>query len=753
MKKLNVLLVMSMITMMSLVGCKKPAPKPSDSDVTSESSAPDVITPVDLAKVKTNIENLKNATMKQYMGMEETGKESLGEGLPDIDTFELGESIGIVKIDEKGNYSIKSTGNSLRGYANLSGLAKELGISRDALVQRLGSEVKYVDLENDRAIVSEYKGGSEQYEWYYEAEKQRIKYDVEDDECRYVLDQNSEGDSLNEMKEILTLVVNSGVLDRKTSTINVASSAIPELAESGVENLALFVENNYPKRLSAKQEGIKIEFTLSDFNSTTVEIPSDKVPEKCDHQSSRSYEELGNQHRLYCNSCNKYLEPKEDHTLLSNANHNYCTLCNKIINTESAEKEKRSVEINDKPEYFISAQKAKDNGKYYVSSREFSYKSGRDTLMNTTDFYAVYWPNEQLLLTRKQYEPRDNLFANLNAPETLQYSCYSATKYTFEVFKDIKVSEYPAIGDGTFSKDTYYAIKNSKNVSASLEAYYINVSHTNGPEVREDLGNCVTYAESKCTVCNVKTNSYYYTDHEYDMSKATKVSVDDCHYQLLYECKKCHNKGDANNYKKIADHKNATYRYLTSEQSAYLKLKYDVNAVNSYRYVEVSCPTCKEEELYEFSGSLYSDHLKDLPSRANYVYTIKGDDVTRTYDKYINIPHTPDKYGICKYCGEGSIVVTVTEGVKILVSYSFSSGTDVLNYIIVSDQGFAYDHSNIETIEGNKRKTTYYADQEGTQVICSYITTNMYGEYLEIFDNAGKSVYKAEKGQPLPEIN
>ena len=74
MKKLNVLLVMSMITMMSLVGCKKPAPKPSDSDVTSESSAPDVITPVDLAKVKTNIENLKNATMKQYIGMEETGK-------------------------------------------------------------------------------------------------------------------------------------------------------------------------------------------------------------------------------------------------------------------------------------------------------------------------------------------------------------------------------------------------------------------------------------------------------------------------------------------------------------------------------------------------------------------------------------------------------------------------------------------------------------------------------------------------------
>ena len=160
MKKLNVLLVMSMIAMMGLVGCKKPTPKPSDSDVTSESSTPDVITPVDLAKVKTNIENLKNATMKQYTGMEETGKESLGEGLPDIDTFELGESVGIAKIDEKGNFSIKSTSNFSKGYANLSGLAKELGISRDALVQRLGSEVKYVDLENDRAIVSEYKDGT-----------------------------------------------------------------------------------------------------------------------------------------------------------------------------------------------------------------------------------------------------------------------------------------------------------------------------------------------------------------------------------------------------------------------------------------------------------------------------------------------------------------------------------------------------------------------------------------------------------------
>jgi hypothetical protein len=486
-----------------------------------------------------------------------------------------------------------------------------------------------------------------------------------------------------------------------------------------------------------------------------VNIPTGLEPAKCDHDTTLGYEELEDGHRLYCTKCDKYLAAKENHDLLEGSGHKYCKKCRKILGLKNADSSMRTIKFEGETIYFIYMQECEEGNvtKYYTSNSGFYSKSGNKTLISDDDLLIVYWPNEKILLVKKQYAPNDNEFTTLNPVDTLTYECYKFIKNTYEVFTDIQVVDYPALSDGTFSRANYTQIKKDKTPALQYEAYYMNVYHGTTESKDEVINDCLKKTTITCTTCHADINIYNTSNHDFEGVSAIKTRIDDCHYSLTKECKKCHAKVDSG-YGKIADHINASYRLIKYEESSYIKLKYNVNYSTSYTYVEVKCNTCKETSLYEIEkNNIYQAHLYDEPIRAYYVHTLKDGNVTKKYGTYVTVPHRPDKYGICEFCGEGSIVFTVTEGVKLLVSYSMSSDKETLNNIFVSDQGFTYDHSNIETIEGNKRKTTYYANQEGTQVICSYITTNMYGEYLEIFDNAGKSVYKAEKGQPLPEIN
>ena len=82
--------------------------------------------------------------------------------------------------------------------------------------------------------------------------------------------------------------------------------------------------------------------------------------------------------------------------------------------------------------------------------------------------------------------------------------------------------------------------------------------------------------------------------------------------------------------------------------------------------------------------------------------------INAIYDKYVELPHTPDKYGICKYCGEGSIVLTVSEGMRVQVSYGLESDKVTLSYIIFSASSFAgnYDHVHSESLGSGKTKYT-----------------------------------------------
>ena len=245
----------------------------------------------------------------------------------------------------------------------------------------------------------------------------------------------------------------------------------------------------------------------------------------------------------------------------------------------------------------------------------------------------------------------------------------------------------------------------------------------------------------------------YEASHDYNYANPVKETIDICKYRYSYVCTICHETGYPSNYDSIEYHKNATYRYLDYDNSEYIYLKYGINAQSSYIYSEVTCPLCKETALYEFSNSIYLSHLyENEPAKARYKYTLKDGNVIKNYDVFVDIPHQADDHGICNYCGKrGTLVIKVTEGVKVALSYAVASDNATLNSIIFDRAGFDYANNKIETLSDGNRKTTYYADSAMTKVICSFVTTNMYGQYIQILDGSDNPVYEARAGEPLPE--
>lgn len=753
MNKTKVLLIISSVILLSLGGCGKKKGS-SNPDASSIPGGEDKITPVNVEELKNNINGIKNATFHMNITDSETKEESLGEGLPNIGTFESAEISYVFKADSNGNVENLTSYKEVAGYTNLTKLAADLGISKDALLDRMSSQIKRYDATNDRAIMVEKASNGHSFEWYSKEDQQRIQYSVDEDECSYSLGDDSGDEAISEMKKTILDIVDGGKLDTKTSTFTFETKENGDIfGEIDVDTATLFIQDNYPKRISAEKDGNKLAITLYDYNKTTVEVPSGVKPVACNHvEYSSYYDKEGDSHRLYCGHCRKYLAPKENHTLLNSDSHKYCTKCQEIVNTESANLEYGYVKIGDENAYIGGFKICKTNNKLYSTIySSFGYRNNSKSLIRKTDLCIVYWPDDNVLLVRKAYAPNDDSFTTINAPETIGYSCYSAIKSTYEVFTGVKSSDYPSLTDGTFKQEDYATIKAAIKPEKQVEAYYLSVNHTTST-TDEDVDSCTVRHVSKCSVCNEIISSYVTTDHDIDYTKAIKKSVDDCHYELLYECNKCHSQVDDRNFGKIEDHKNATYNLIQPESSAYLKLKYNVDYNSSYKYIEMNCPTCKETVLYTISSQIHEAHLNNEPVSIYASYKIsKNGEVIKKYNGYVNIPHTPDEYGVCKFCGEGSIVVSVSETVRVLVSYALDSNGNITN-IIESDRGFTYEYSEYEYPTGFQ-KVTFYVDDAKTQIVCTIISSNAYGQSLEILDANGNSVYKAEKGQPLPKIH
>ena len=77
MKKINLIAIIPMI-LMGIVSCEG----------TYDGTGEDVLTPVEVSKLKENLANLHSVTLNEHLSGESISKQSLGEGLPSVDTFQ-----------------------------------------------------------------------------------------------------------------------------------------------------------------------------------------------------------------------------------------------------------------------------------------------------------------------------------------------------------------------------------------------------------------------------------------------------------------------------------------------------------------------------------------------------------------------------------------------------------------------------------------------------------------------------------------
>lgn len=743
MKKIKALSIISIVLALGLVACGKTAGKDSGSGKTPGA-------PVDLVTFKNNVNGIESVTLEESIEANEVKQTSFGEGLGYIEQFS-NTAISIkYEIDKDANVHAFSKMTMVTGYSHLTKLAETLGISMDALKQRLGSQVKSFDLEKDIAIAESYEGEGEEYSWYLASEGQRVEYDVDEEYAKYELEDEGDANVISDLKVALVKIADMGVLNRTNNTISVNSDAAKEIfGDSDFGSATLYIENNYPKEMVAELSGYNAKFILTDINKTNVTIPTGIEIVKCEHEYSHYYDELEDGHRLYCSNCYKYLAPKENHTLLESSNHLYCTVCRKQLSLVTAEDVRRVKIGEDEKESWGLIRQCTKNGTYYF---EGFYTHGETkTIVSNSDLEIRYWIDYDLLFVRKQYEADDNHFANLIEPETLQYDCYKATRNTIEVFSGVSADTFPCLLDGTFQRSDYAEIKRVSKHICSIQAYIFSVSHTSSPAEYTVLDDCRTQITTHCSVCGAVTDSYVSSNHEYDYDNVKKVAIDDCHYKLLVECKKCHRE-DVTSYPSVSDHKNA--KYTRVESAAYLKLKYDVDMNSNYVYFEMSCPTCNEISLYEFTSTSYMYHLEDKKPQAR-VYTLKNGKINR-HSEYVNIPHITDEYGVCPICGKDKILIDLGDDVKFTLNFTLDSSNKV-SYINIYSYTFAYEAEYNEVIEdhetgNNLYKTTYYKDAEKTQVICSIVTGQYSGQIVEIYRANGTLAYRAVQGEPLPKI-
>ena len=741
MKKINLIAIIPMI-LMGIVSCGG----------TYDGTGEDVLTPVEVSKLEENLANLESVTLNEHLSGESLSKQSLGEGLPSVDTFQSMDIVQTAAVSNNGDTASHYEGTSKAGYSNLSKLAKELNISRDTLIERLKNKVKYFDLDHDRAVLEENGGGSSSYEWFSSKYNQKISYEEGDRYPTFSLDEAGSS-TISEIKDIVNKIIDEGVFDKKTSTYTIHTDVIGNIFELDTDTVSLYIEHNYPKRLTTETDEYKVSISLSDYNKTTVSVPSDLEPAPCEHNGSRSYKDYGDIHRMYCTSCRQFLAPQENHQLLDSQKHQFCTRCGWITNLVEVENEKNSVKVDGERVSYFSLKKSKTNNNYYTSSTSFYYHSGSKRLIATSDLLVEYWPDVELLLVKKAYDPNDNSLTNVHTPEEIKYACYKATKYTYEAFSGVKASEHPSLMDGTFTRSEYPELKRTSKLASTCEVYYINVSHGPTATSTDEIDPCHSHSHAGCGICGEETYSYYESNHAFDDGLPIRMQIDECHYELSKICTKCNKSFDADNYGVITGHKNATYKLLTSDHSEYMALKYGITSINSsHKYIEVNCPTCKEEALYEISSSICSDHLNDKPSSIYYGYFLKDGKVSKIYNGYIEIPHKTNDQGICEFCGKNWLIVKVSDGVKFLLYYSLDSSNNVTSiyYSEVSFESATFDYQDLEDA---KQKRTYYKDNERTQVICSLIESTYFGRYIELLNSSGTSVYKAEIGQPLPKIS
>ena len=742
MKKAKLLIITSIITAMGLIACGRPS-----RDNSSNSSGGGIV-PKDpkIDLVKAHINGLDNFTLSENIISHEQEDEELSVGGLKYQTDANMEIQATVMIGENVNKTV-TTMHYTQGIANLTALAESLGISRAALIKNISSasSFEYIDEEKDVAVLQEYNANQVEWSWYSRNDEQYVEYSIEDDGdvyYKYVLD--GEGLDIKEVKDALLSIVDNGVYSQEKGGFYLSEEKLEELEVFGdlsAKSAVLAInDKHYPTRLTIDgEEYSSVYFEISNIGNTVVDDKPNPVnPPQCKyrHYTSRYYHQLEGGHRLYCNECDKYLEPKENHTIVNPDGHQFCTKCRKFLNTDSAESGFFKLVDNDTWGY---GYQSKDNNRIYISG--FYGSSKAKVLRLDSNFIARYYSTYKKLLVFKNYNISDTQLVSAYDYTNLGFSCMKVLRGAIEIFDNVESYE-----DSTMTNEQYVAFRAAHTPSRAHEVYYVVSNHSTS--ARETvLSNCEKYVESVCDECHNVTSAYLNTDHHFVYSRVQKIDPDNpCQVRIYKHCDKCN--ANFQQEERLQSHVNATYVEVDDD---YLFLKYGIESDGDH-YIEMNCPTCKKQCLIEASSPSHNH-----ASTGDYVNTYEYVNDKLVKDTYVKMiyPHVGEGH-ICNL--ENKVVFSV-DYLELFFSYNLDSDGNVNSFYYDSYAG------NEFYVEGISVDTEYKEDGSmeihfvegkpndlgqllGTTL--AKIVTSADGKDISVLNASLNEVYHVTIGQPLP---
>lgn len=734
MKHFKALIIIPFLATMSMMACGGKT-KPNNGGESNE-PAP-VVTPTNIETLKTNIQSMKNLTLSELASVEMSEEESLGEGLPSYQYYIAEEMRASIKVTENAVETTQDI-SFIIGVKNVSVLAKSLGISTEKLLENVSKTqpIKYYDASKDIAVVDEMTGVDNEIQWYSIEDDQWIEYEEDDGDIdvHYILDGDKD-DVISEMPTVLNTIIDNASFNAKTNEFTITeeqAAAMPELFDGEVKSLTLVVENNYPKTMRASLEEYDVLFEISAIGTTSVTVP-DAHPEPCeyDHYCSHRYEELPDGHREYCDGCDKYLAPKEAHTFPTNEdNHEYCTKCRQIVNKKSLP-ESFSLLADNESSWAYLYKSNTDNKIYLDYLRSYSNSVN---LRYADNFYAYYHPITNQLVVFKAYAGNDKTLSNPYEYKLIG-TCTKTLKGTIEVFSNVTVENYEYI-NSSLTDEQYITFRAENEPVQSVECYRVFTSHSSTTRHEEVINDCQTFITYTCNDCGIIDSAYSSYNHDYN--EGGYVNVDPCHVRWERTCSKC---GHVYKDSILESHKDATYIPINNE--TYLLMKYGLEKNNSYKYCEMSCPTCKKNCLIELHSSSMT-HARE--SVSCYTYEMVNDQlVTQKGAKFL-IPHLLNEYGICQLCDR---IVIDYANIEFYFNYSMYSDNRLKT---LSLDTYNLKDSSIymeQTFGGEGWMYHFYSDDTKATLICEFeflTTTNQ----ATIYDDHGNVAYRAIVGSLLP---
>ena len=503
MKKNILLIAFSVIGLSAcnIAGASSSKIEPSSS-VEPSSSTSEPAHPIDLTKLKKNVQGIKNYQADILMS-----------GLTNFDTGSMKSNAGEMKtavLIDGNAYSVETTTKDTTTFS-LTEYASEHGVSVDAVVEmaKMSQGRAIADKEKDTLITIQ-TDTTEPTLYNFDSEaKQTIKYTSYNDNIvnAYYLAriENHFGDAY---KPVMKVAIDKGSKDEDKGTISFTiddafreSEEYQYLLEGQcyASAFTLYVENNYPTKidftidlaLATRMTGHKIDemtysVAFSKINNVHLVLPEGRVA--CDHHILDQYYDETN-HYSYCPACGIFLSSPTEHDF--DEAHHICKTCGYVkgLSFKDSQESKEKTTTNKVAEglYAFSYFESEKEERYDVSCFTMNGEEYYDIVENRGVSYCI---SAKALITHS--EPEESYLAD--------DSCVFLSKIEYKLYTNVEIEEIES--EALFNGKTLEEFVASATADTSFFGYNVNISHESEESTETHIDNCHTKTVSHCSRCS-----------------------------------------------------------------------------------------------------------------------------------------------------------------------------------------------------------------------------------------------------------